>query len=232
MKKIHLFATKWWYFLVCLPPLFVFILCLIYHPRTTTKLGLFPLEFAMLGVIAFSIMFFVRTVRISFEEVRVTGIFSDHDHMDMVLGRQIILVQYPHNNLGIYVYGEDFAEAEAIILPGGMPGTINLRNCERLRELIASENEKGTLICAICAAPSVLGNMGLLKGKNATCFPGFEEELAGAVLSPDFVVKDGNIITAKGAGVAFEFGFEILSLLKDSDTSKALKSQMQFATEV
>jgi hypothetical protein len=116
MKKIHLFATKWWYFLVCLPPLFVFILCLIYHPRTTTKLGLFPLEFAMLGVIAFSIMFFVRTVRISFEEVRVTGIFSDHDHMDMVLGRQIILVQYPHNNLGIYVYGEDFAEEKFWLL--------------------------------------------------------------------------------------------------------------------
>jgi hypothetical protein len=110
MKKIHLFATKWWYFMVCLPPLFVFILCLIYHPRTTTKIGLFPLEFAMLAVIAFSIMFFVRTVRISYEEVRMTGIFSDHDHMDLVLGREVILVRYPHNNLGIYVYGEDLSE--------------------------------------------------------------------------------------------------------------------------
>ncbi len=110
MKKIHLFATKWWYFLVCLPPLFVFILCLIYHPRTTSKIGFFPLEFTMLAVIAFSIMFFVRTVRISFEEVRMTGIFSDHDHTDLALGREIILVQYPHNTLGIYVYGEDLSE--------------------------------------------------------------------------------------------------------------------------
>ena len=86
------------------------LLCLIYHPRTTTKIGLFPLEFAMLAVIAFTIMFFIRTVKISYEEVRVTGIFSDHDHMDMVLGRELILVKYPHNNLGIYVYGEDLSE--------------------------------------------------------------------------------------------------------------------------
>ena len=110
MKKIHLFCTKWWYFLVTLPPLFVFILCLIYHPRTTSKIGLFPLEFAMIAVIAFSVMFFIRTVRISFEEVRMTGIFSDHDHMDLVLGRELVLVKYPHNTLGIYVYGEDLSE--------------------------------------------------------------------------------------------------------------------------
>ena len=64
----------------------------------------------MLAVIAFAIMFFIRTVRISFEEVRVTGVFSDHEHMDMVLGRELILVKYPQNNLGIYVYGEDLSE--------------------------------------------------------------------------------------------------------------------------
>ena len=110
MKKIHLFCTKWWYFLVTLPPIFVFVLCVIYHPRTTSKIGLFPLEFAMLAVIIFSILFFIRTVRISFEEVRMTGIFSDHDHMDLVLGREVILVQYPRNTLGVYVYGEDHSE--------------------------------------------------------------------------------------------------------------------------
>ena len=121
---------------------------------------------------------------------------------------------------------------EAVILPGGMPGTTNLENNEIVKKAIIFADTNNKIVCAICAAPKILGNMGLLKGKNATCFPGFEVELKGAVLSSDFVVKDGNIITAKGAGVAFEFGFEILSVLKDADTSKKLKSQMQFATEV
>ncbi len=120
----------------------------------------------------------------------------------------------------------------AVILPGGMPGTTNLENSEIVKKAITFADTNNKIICAICAAPKILGNMGLLKNKHATCFPGFEKELKGAVLSPDYVVKDGNIITAKGAGVAFEFGFEILSVLKDSDTSKKLKSQMQFATEV
>lgn len=121
---------------------------------------------------------------------------------------------------------------DAVILPGGMPGTTNLENSEIVKEAVTFANSNNKIVCAICAAPKILGNMGLLKGKNATCFPGFEEELEGAVLSTDYVVKDGNIITAKGAGVAFEFGFQILSELKGTDTSKALKSQMQFATEV
>ena len=64
----------------------------------------------MIAVIAFSVMFFIRTVRISFEEVRMTGIFSDHDHMDLVLGREVVLVKYPRNTLGVYVYGEDHSE--------------------------------------------------------------------------------------------------------------------------
>ncbi len=123
-------------------------------------------------------------------------------------------------------------DLEAVILPGGMPGTTNLENSKIVKTTIAFANDNNKTICAICAAPKILGNMGLLSGKNATCFPGFEEELKGAVLSPDYVVKDGNIITAKGAGVAFEFGFQILSALKDSNTSENLRSQMQFATEV
>ena len=123
-------------------------------------------------------------------------------------------------------------DLDAVILPGGMPGTTNLESSEIVREAVTFANNNNKFVCAICAAPKILGNMGLLKGKNATCFPGFEDELKGAVLSAGYVVNDGNIITAKGAGVAFEFGFEILSLLKDADTSKALKSQMQFATEV
>ena len=110
MKKVYLFATKPWYFLVTLPPLFVFILCLVFHSRAEGKLGLIPLALAMLGVIAFSILFFLRTVKITGEEVREAGLFSGGEHMDLLLGRELILVRYPHNNLGVYVYGEDNAE--------------------------------------------------------------------------------------------------------------------------
>ncbi|MBO5321730.1 MAG: DJ-1/PfpI family protein [Clostridia bacterium] len=123
-------------------------------------------------------------------------------------------------------------DLEAVILPGGMPGTINLENNQTVRNAVSFAETHGKLICAICAAPKILGGMGLLEGKNATCFPGFEEELKGAVISDKFVVIDSNIITAKGAGVAFEFGFEILAHLKDSETADSLKKQMQCITEV
>ncbi len=116
MKKIHLFATKPWYFLVTLPPIFVFVLCVIYHPRAGGDLGLLPLEFIMVGVVIFSVFFFWRTVRISYEEVRLTGIFSGHDRMDLTLGRELIVVLRPHGNLGVYVYGEDRAEEEFWLL--------------------------------------------------------------------------------------------------------------------
>lgn len=95
---------------------------------------------------------------------------------------------------------------EAVVLPGGMPGTTNLEASDKVKEsvMFAVANEK--LIGAICAAPSVFGHWGLLEGRKATCFPGFEKDLHGAMYSGEGVVKDGLIITAKGAGVALQFG--------------------------
>lgn len=95
---------------------------------------------------------------------------------------------------------------EAVVLPGGMPGTTNLEASDKVKEsvMFAVANEK--LIGAICAAPSVFGHWGLLEGRKATCFPGFEKDLHGAMYSGEGVVKDGVIITAKGAGVALQFG--------------------------
>lgn len=116
MKKIHLFATKPWYFLVTVPPIFVFVLCLVYHPNATGKLGLIPLALMMVGVVIFSVLFFFRTVRISNEEVREVGIFSGGEHMDLMLGREVILVKYPHSSIGVYVYGEDGAEEQFWLL--------------------------------------------------------------------------------------------------------------------
>ena len=118
-------------------------------------------------------------------------------------------------------------KVEAIVLPGGMPGTLNLEKSPVVQKAIdwAIENDK--LVCAICAAPSILGHKGLLKGKNATCFPGFEEELFGANVSKEFVVKDGNIITAKGMGSAIEFGLQIAQILTNPLEVKKIRASLQ-----
>ena len=118
-------------------------------------------------------------------------------------------------------------KVQAIVLPGGMPGTLNLEKTPVVQKAIdwAIENEK--LVCAICAAPSILGHKGLLKGKEATAFPGFEEELIGATISKKYVVRDGNIITARGMGSAIEFGLQIAEVLASEHTAKKIRASLQ-----
>ena len=116
---------------------------------------------------------------------------------------------------------------KAVILPGGMPGTKNLDASEVVCRTVLSVHAAGGLVCAICAAPSVLGHLGVLEGKAATCFPGFEDELAGARVSDRSVVHDGNVITAKGAGVALDFGFAIVSALCGAEKADTLRRAMQ-----
>ena len=118
-----------------------------------------------------------------------------------------------------------------IILPGGMPGTINLENDKTVQSFIDYCFDNNLLIAAICAAPSILGHKNLLNGKKATCFPGFENDLLGANVCNQSVVRDGNIITSFGAGAAFEFGFEILSAIKGKDFSENLQKQMKYKSE-
>lgn len=117
---------------------------------------------------------------------------------------------------------------EAVILPGGMPGTTNLENDKTVQDIIDFAFNSDILIGAICAAPLILGHKNILKGKNATCFSGFEEELYGANIKTEKVVRDGQIITACGVGAAFEFGFEILTALTTSEVSNNLKKLMKF----
>lgn len=118
-------------------------------------------------------------------------------------------------------------DLKAVILPGGMPGTLNLEADKTVQEYIDFAYEKGALVCAICAAPSILGHKGLLQGKKAVCFPGFEKDLAGAEISKNGVVRDGNIITAKGMGVSLEFGLEILAVLQGKEKADAVKAAVQ-----
>lgn len=116
---------------------------------------------------------------------------------------------------------------DAVFLPGGMPGTVNLEKSQAVQEAIDFADKNGKLICAICAAPSILGHKGLLQGKEAICFPGFEEELTGATLSDKFVCRDGNIITAKGMGSATEFGLQIVEYLKGHDEAEKIRASLQ-----
>lgn len=103
---------------------------------------------------------------------------------------------------------------DMIILPGGMPGTLNLEKSEIVQRAVDYCAQNEIPIAAICAAPSILGHKGLLEGKNATCYTGFEEQLYGAnVLTDCPCVTDGNIITACGMGVALEFSCEIIKKL-------------------
>jgi len=117
---------------------------------------------------------------------------------------------------------------QGIILPGGMPGTLNLEKSSAVQFAIDFATQNGKLIAAICAAPLILGHKNLLINKTATCFPGYEKELTGANVIKSPAVRDGNIITSCGAGAAFEFGFEVLAYLTDKSTSDGLKQQMQY----
>lgn len=118
---------------------------------------------------------------------------------------------------------------DGIILPGGMPGTLNLEKSGCVQSFIDFAAENGLYIGAICAAPSILGHKGLLNGKKATCFPGFEKDLDGAEFSDTSVVTDGKITTAYGAGAAFDFGFRLLSeLTGDKAKSEELRKSMKY----
>ncbi len=109
---------------------------------------------------------------------------------------------------------------EAVILPGGMPGTTNLGACDAVCAALKRAYDAGKVVAAICAAPSVLGQLGLLEGKKAVCYPGFEDKLLGAKVEKGPVVVDGRVITAKAMGAACEFGLALVTALVGSDAAK------------
>ena len=118
-------------------------------------------------------------------------------------------------------------DADLLMLPGGMPGATNLNDHEGVKAALLKQAEKGKMIAAICAAPSILGHKGLLKGKKATCFPGFEKDLVGADACSDLVIKDGKIITGKGPGACIEFGLKLAEILVSADAALNIKAGMQ-----
>lgn len=108
----------------------------------------------------------------------------------------------------------DFSKADALILPGGMPGSNNLNAYEPLKERLLDQFRNSKIVAAICAAPIVLGGLGLLKEKKATCYPSFEPKLIGATVTGNATETDGNVITGKGPGFVYNFGLALVEALK------------------
>lgn len=116
------------------------------------------------------------------------------------------------------------ADIDVLVLPGGMPGAKNLNEHDELKKLLKefAENPDKN-VAAICAAPMVLGGLGLLDGKKATCYPGFEPELIGAKVTDEKVVEDENIITGKGPGLVFDFGLQLVETIAGLATRKEVQ---------
>ena len=120
----------------------------------------------------------------------------------------------------------DYSKGEMIILPGGMPGSKNLNEHERLKTQIIEYQKNGKYLAAICAAPIVFGNIGILKGKRAVCYPGYEDRLIGAKIDIVSYVVDGNFITGRGVGAALEFSLEIVRILVGEERALQLRKAM------
>lgn len=146
-----------------------------------------------------------------------TTIVSISDQKEVVGAHKIKVVADAiislHNNL----------QADMIYLPGGMPGTINLESCDMLKGVIVHYNSLGKNIAAICAAPRILGSLGLLKGLDAVCYPGNEKFLEGAKLFSGKLVMSSNIITGKGAGVAVDFALKMVEVIEGKEKADKIR---------
>lgn len=117
----------------------------------------------------------------------------------------------------------EFDEVDMIVLPGGMPGTLNLEACEPLMEQVAAFDKQGKGLAAICAAPSIFGHKGMLEGRNACCYPSFETELRGAQVSRNSVEVSDHIITSRGMGTAIDFALSIVARIKGQPCADEIK---------
>ena len=126
------------------------------------------------------------------------------------------------------VFNEEIKEYDTVVLPGGMPGAVNLRDDERVIKLLKEQYECGKLVGAICAAPIVLGKAGLTENKNITSYPGFEDELPNCNYIEDAVVVDKNIITSRGPATAMAFAYELLNQLGYNEQCEKIKEGMLY----
>lgn len=122
----------------------------------------------------------------------------------------------------------DFSDADLLMLPGGLPGATGLNSHDGLKKLLVEHAGKGKLTAAICAAPMVLGGLGLLNGRRATCYPGFEKYLEGAEYTKELFTHDGNIVTGEGPAATLPYAYHLLETLTDKQTADAIAEGMMF----
>ncbi len=120
-----------------------------------------------------------------------------------------------------------YDDSDMLFLPGGMPGTTHLGEHEGVCSLLKEFHTAGKPVAAICAAPSVLGQLGILNGKKATCYPGFEDQLTGARYTRQGVITDGNVTTSRGVGFAIDMGLELVRVLKGEEVAAQVKEAIQ-----
>ena len=143
----------------------------------------------------------MRRARLNVQTVGVTGVYVTGSH-GVTVKPDIDISDITYDGL------------DGVVLPGGMPGTINLGSSDAVIDCVRYSFENKKITAAICAAPSILGKLGFLAGRNATCFPGFESELKGALCTGAHVETDEHVITSKGAGCAIEFGLAVVGAFK------------------
>lgn len=146
-----------------------------------------------------------------------------------VTGKKDVVTSHGIRLQADYEFSEvDCDDADLLFLPGGMPGTKHLGAHEGLALALKKAHAENKRIAAICAAPSVLGKLGILEGKKATCYPGYEAELKGAEHTRQGVVTDGNVTTARGLGYALDLGIELLGLLEDEKLAARIQEAIQY----
>ena len=128
--------------------------------------------------------------------------------------------------IGTDVSENELLDGDCVVLPGGMPGTKNLAASDAVINTIKAYDKAGKVVAAICAAPSVLGTNGLLKGRKATCFPGFEDKLEGAERLDTGAVKDGNIVTGKSMGSAVTFGLKVVETIMGKEAADKVEKSI------
>lgn len=122
----------------------------------------------------------------------------------------------------------DLRDADMLLLPGGLPGATNLRDHKGVREALLAQAKAGKRIGAICAAPLVLGSLGLLEGRKATCYPGFEKYMTGATYTAELFTEDGNIITGEGPAATLPYAYKILSYFIGADRTADIEEGMMY----
>ncbi|MCE5285631.1 MAG: DJ-1/PfpI family protein [Pelosinus sp.] len=169
-----------------------------------------------------------------FEEIEALSVVDILRRADIVVktvsitGKKEILGAHDITVLADQLFeSTDYTNADMLVLPGGSVGTDNLGKHAALEKELLKAAKEGKWLAAICAAPTVLGKLGLLNGKSATCYPGHENQLIGANTSrSDKVIVDGKLITSRGPGTSFDFALKIVAVLKDEKTAATLKQNM------